>query len=332
MISCSLRRLAAVLLITLSAGVWSGACARAGLAFVSYANEGTITTVDVLTGTELGIVAAGLSGPFGLAFDEHRNLYVTNGFKNTVSKIDPEGHVSNFAKGLESPRGVAIGADGNLYVANFAANTISRISRDGVVRRFAEGLQGPFGLAFDGAGNLYAANFTSSTISRINPQGRVQTFATGLSGPRGLAFDQEGYLYAANASNSTIGKIGPDGLVTTFASGLNSPEGLSFDQSGNLYVTNAGDDTISQIAPNGAVKGVPKFGSGERKRAYFLTMWPRPGPPKIATIQPVRKVPIIPLVAVVMGTVLLIVGVRRLMKPRRRGRRRRSKSRHAVGM
>jgi len=325
----SLRTLAAAFLSCLAVWLCLAGRASAGLAYVTYANEGTVTQVDVLTGTELGIVAAGLSGPFGIVFDDQKNLFVTNGFKNTVSKIGPDGQVSNFAKGLNSPRGVAINAAGELFVANFASNTISRISRDGFVRPFAKDLQGPFGLAFDGAGNLYAANFASSTVSKITPDGRVRTFATGLSGPRGLAFDQKGYLYAANATNSTIGRIGPDGSVTTFARGLNSPEGLTFDDKGNLYVTNAGDDTISLVAPDGTVKEVPKF--GDRKRAYFLTMWPPPLPPQIATIQPVRKLPLFPLLASITGTLIAIaIGAALLKMKRQRKRRRRSYSRRPV--
>jgi len=46
---------------------------------------------------------AGLSGPFGLAFDDLGNLYVANHYDSSVVKIDPLGEVTTVATGLNGP-------------------------------------------------------------------------------------------------------------------------------------------------------------------------------------------------------------------------------------
>ena len=101
--------------------------------------------------------AAGLTSPFGLAFDASGNLYVSN-MDNSIRKITHLGVVFIFVSaGLNAPEGLAFDASGNLYVANNNDNSISKVTPAGVVSTFVStGLYKPAGLAFD-AGRHFPA-------------------------------------------------------------------------------------------------------------------------------------------------------------------------------
>src|SRR5262249_576393 len=52
---------------------------------------------------QVSTVATGFSLPTGMAFDAEGNLYVSNAFGSTVSRVAPGGAVSTFASGLNGP-------------------------------------------------------------------------------------------------------------------------------------------------------------------------------------------------------------------------------------
>ena len=200
--------------------------------------------------------SSGLSYPYGLAFDTSGNLYCSNTNNNTISKILPNGTVSEFvSSGLSGPSGLAFDSIGNLYCANYNGNnsTISKILPNRTVSTFASGLNYPDGLAFDSIGNLYCANSGNNTISKINSVGIIIYTISGLNAPFGLAFDTAGNLYCSNFNSNTISKINSVGTIVATISGLSRPVGLAFDTAGNLYCANPGNNTISKILPNRTV-------------------------------------------------------------------------------
>ena len=214
--------------------------------------EGNNTVSKVTPQGAVSNFASGFSHPMGLAFDAAGNLYVANLTGGSVSKVTPAGLVTTFVSGLGNPRNVAFDAAGNLYVADALNNTVSKVTTAGVVTPFASGFNTPVALAFDGAGNLYVANLGGETVSQVTPAGVVSTFAYGLNYPESLAFDAAGNLYIANNFDNTVRKVTPAGMVSTFAN-VSLPFGLAFDAAGNLYVASAANNTVSKVTTSVSV-------------------------------------------------------------------------------
>lgn len=184
-------------------------------------------------------------------------LYVSSFTGNAIERVNPAGHVHEFAgSGLDGPGEIAFDARGNLFVANFGVTgtTISKVTPSGEVSTFVGGLVRPLGMAFDAHGFLFATTPVTNTVLKISPEGAVTTFASGgvLNLPAGLAFDGGGNLYVTNFGGGTVSKIAPGGAVSTFASGFTGPTGMAFDAAGTLYVA-SGASRIDKIAPDGMV-------------------------------------------------------------------------------
>src|SRR5262249_4197745 len=132
-------------------------------------------------GTVAPFVSSDLAGPLGLAFDSSGNLYTTNIFAGTVSKITPGGAVSTLATGFTQATDIIFDGGSTLYVDSGSSN-ISKVSLGGVVSPFVStGLSTPVGMALGHDGMLYVANETNGTISSVTPGGVVRTFASGLN-------------------------------------------------------------------------------------------------------------------------------------------------------
>ncbi len=192
----------------------------------------------------------------GIAIDNDRNLYVTDG--HCVRKITAGGVVSTFA--------------GTPLV-------YGSINGTGTAARF----QWPTGLACDASGNVFVADSNNATIRMITPEGDVTNFAgqVGVSGhadgtgneatfsnPQGLAFDNAGNLIVVDSGNQTLRTITPAGVVTTLAgsvgvSGHNdgtggaatfwNPSVVACDPTGSMVVADSGNALVRKVTQAGVV-------------------------------------------------------------------------------
>jgi streptogramin lyase len=210
-----------------------------------------------------------------IAMDASNNLYVTNKINSTISKITPNGTVTQAWATLatgSNPYGMTIDAAGNLYTVNRGTPgpyTVSKItpSLDGssgtVIQTWASLGAEAYSIAIDASGNLYVPYISNNKIAKIVPAnggatGNITnpwvTLATGAN-PFSISFDASGNLYSAN-SNNTISKITPTGTVTqawaTLAASSN-PQFMVFDPSGNMYVSCWGTSKVAKINSSGTV-------------------------------------------------------------------------------
>lgn len=239
------------------------------------APNGVVNTLAGSSSGEMGYVdgaasAARFSYPDGLAADAAGNVYVFDGWGDSLStsnprirKISPSGVVSTLAGGG--------GGQG------FVDGT-------GAAARFSSAGQ----LAVDGAGNVYVADTVNKAIRKVTPSGLVSTViggpippgtergagsATQFGSVEALALDSAGNIYVADRVNHSVRKITPAGVMSTVAGAgpygsgglygfvdgtgtavrFSSPTGIVVDAAGNLQVVDAGNRAIRTVTQAGAV-------------------------------------------------------------------------------
>lgn len=159
-------------------------------------------------------VASGFGAPNAFARDNRGNIWVSDSFAGSITKIAPDGTTTAFAYPAQlAPRpdefppfganGIAFDrAESYLYVAVTSRDEIYRIAFDdgalGAISLFATGvagsaLDGADGLAFDVRGNLFVASNQSDEITVLTPSGDVMASIVGagenvLNTPGSLAF------------------------------------------------------------------------------------------------------------------------------------------------
>jgi hypothetical protein len=218
-----------------------------------------------------------------VVLDSNNNLYVSNFLNSTISKITPNGTVTQAwatLAGNTRPYGMVIDPSGVLYTVNRGSPspyTISKITptSDGssgtVIQTWANLGTEAYTISMDTSGNLYVPFVSTNEIAKIVPAvggatGIVTkpwvTLASGAN-PFSISFDAAGNLYSAN-SNNTISKITPAGVITqawaTLAAGSN-PQFSVFDPAGNLYVSCWGTSTVTKINSIGTVLNVWSLGT-----------------------------------------------------------------------
>ena len=190
------------------------------------------TGVAGSTGDGGPAIAATLNRPFGIALDQHGDVFVSEFYGYRVRMITPEGVISTVAGGGTAsgdgipatsasllPRGIAIDEEGSLYIAT-----------DQVIRRVTAGI---------------ITTVAGNGDKGYSGDGGPATSAS-LWYPQGVAV-RSGYIYIADTGNGVIRRVSPSGTITTIAGGelpryrggpvpRNSlPLGVAVDQFGTVY-------------------------------------------------------------------------------------------------
>lgn len=201
--------------------------------FATVPNDFDLT---VPPGVWVELVAAGLTNPTSLTFDESGVLYV--GVNNGIYPMNPVGAIYRFtnvlegrpaepptlfADGLVRPVGLAV-RDGELYVSSF-----------GVVQAMRDS---------DGDG---VADTIRPIIEELPVRGHLHHNSSLTFGPDGLLYLTLGSATnngpETNPLNATILRSQPDGSgLEVYASGMRNPFDLAFDGAGNLFATDNGCD------------------------------------------------------------------------------------------
>jgi hypothetical protein len=127
--------------------------------------------------------AARLDGVFGLAPDDHGNLYVLDG--PGVRKIDAAGTITKIGPAYEYPTAIAVGPQGRVYFADADEEAVQAIDPDGTVTTVVGGANQQF-TGYYGA----ALRF-------------------GLKLPQGLALRPNGHLLIADGDNNDVLELSP---------------------------------------------------------------------------------------------------------------------------
>ncbi|MCU1336904.1 MAG: repeat containing protein [Bryobacterales bacterium] len=203
--------------------------------------------------------AAQLNAPYGLAFDNHGNLYIADLGNARVRRVAPDGTIATVASAaLISPRNLALDFAGNLYISDFDGQQVYKLGPDGVLAPFVtSGLRYPTALAIDRSGVLYIADSENHLVRKFDRG--VLTSVAAAATPTGLAFDASGTLYIADSTAGRIVKVPPaGGPVSTLPV---SARDLAFASDGSLFAT-AGT-LVSRVLP-----GTPRIVAGGGSTAF----------------------------------------------------------------
>jgi sugar lactone lactonase YvrE len=214
------RRGRIVDLISVSPATAGGVAKLLGMLFVPreglYVGDiggGRVLRVNVRTHAATTI-ATGFGAPNAFARDRAGNLWVSDSFPGTITRITPSGAKTVFPYPTqlaplagETPgfgaNGLAFDRDERfLYVAMTARDQVWRIAYQGgslgAIQLFAQGvaggaLDGADGIAFDAKGNLYVCSNQSDEVAVLSPRGAVideirGTGANAFSSPASLVF------------------------------------------------------------------------------------------------------------------------------------------------
>src|SRR4051812_18368170 len=208
---------------------------RAGLAYVSDTQHGTIYTVTLDGKTALWANTTAPNGHRILADGTH---LVCD--KGAVLHLDAQGKrladASNECAGkpLRNPNDLAIDPKGGFYFTDPGGSS----------------LKNPIG-----------------TVHYVDPRGQTHLVAEGLAFPNGIVLRPDGktLLVGESQQNRILaygitapGKLGTRRVLATLPSKkgdqiANEPDGMALDEAGNLYVAHYGMHTVQVVSPDGTL-------------------------------------------------------------------------------
>lgn len=138
-------------------------------------------------------------------------------------KIAPDGTKSIVATIQGYPAGLLLGTDGNFYVSNYNRGVLSKVTPDGTITEFATDsrLTGGVGIAYGNDGNIIVGNLINGDVLSIDTSGAVSLIGKVPTVAEGSVIGYitffEGNVYATGAAARKIYKMSLAGEVTEFA-------------------------------------------------------------------------------------------------------------------
>jgi RHS repeat-associated protein len=239
--------------------------------------------------------SAGITYPFGVAYDAAGNIYIADGYNGRVRMVTHStGIISTLAGGgstynlgtgvaattaaLGTPSGVALDVAGNIYICDMGTQLIYKVTASTGIITIVAG-NGSYGYAGDGGPATSAS----------------------LGNPTAIALDAVGNLYFSETSNNVVRKVNVStGIISTVvgtgtagysgnggpatSATIHGPWGVAVDSTGNIYVSDTGNSSVRKVdASTGLISTVAGVGtheccvSGEGGPATSAGLWYQTG-------------------------------------------------------
>lgn len=214
------------------------------------------------------VVGSGLDHPEDMV-KGNDGFWYAGGELGQIYKIDASGKVEELCCTGGYSLGMNFGPDGSLYVCDGGKAAVLKVEMDGSWSVFADQagndkLRVPNYPVFDSKGNLYVSDSgdwkgNNGVIYKFNLDGSGEVFSAGpFQFPNGLTLDQdEKHLYVIESNANRVLRIPLNdgkaaGEPEEYVSGIeNVPDGLMFDPAGNLYVSCFANNRIYRVLPEG---------------------------------------------------------------------------------
>ncbi|MCQ6957234.1 IPT/TIG domain-containing protein [Mucilaginibacter aquariorum] len=213
----------------------------------------------------------------GIVVDKQDNLYVSDGYNNTIRKITPAAVVSTYAVNLNQPGKLAIDDNGILYVQT--SYSLTRVDKSGV-RSAMSGFYGgaDYGSPVIIGSYLYYSDTESLYINRYDLDNKTNIRGWAGNGnfgnsdgpknqsslviPLGLITDGQGNIYFSDGFAATTRKINLTlNELSTISSqpstgykdgGLNEAQfrnrsDMAIDKDGNIYIVDQYNNAIRKM-------------------------------------------------------------------------------------
>ena len=216
---------------------------------------------------------AKLDGPFGVDFDEAKNMYLVEISGHRVLRVNPRGLLTRLAgtgqKGDRGDDGPALPAEfngmhslaaapGQIYIADTWNNRVRRIDlKSGVIHAVAG--TGKKGLSGDG-GAAKDAEFGGIYCIALDPRGRGLVL-TDLDNRRIRMVDLSSGLVTTVAGNGEKGK--PEDGSSAIQAPLVDPRAAVTDSKGNLYILERGGHALRVVDAAGKIRTLIGDGKGD---------------------------------------------------------------------
>ncbi|MCC6705805.1 MAG: SMP-30/gluconolactonase/LRE family protein [Thermomicrobiales bacterium] len=213
----------------------------------------------------------------GPAFDKEGNLHFVNWDASAITRLTPEGELSEVFNTGGIPAGLAFAPDGSLWIADEGEHIHGLLRVDletktsEIVVNAFEGmpLNGANDLVFGADGTVYFSDPWQTSLEnptggfyRYLPNGTLDKIDDGLAFPNGVAIDPAGaYVYLAETQRNRILRyaINPDGSMgerehwadTPLPTG---PDGMAFAANGELYSARFNGHGVDVYAPDGSLQ------------------------------------------------------------------------------
>jgi len=272
--------------------------------FAGDSNSGVVDELAGGVGTPTSY-ATGLTGPLGLAFDSHGDMFVGASGIGSLIELPPGNPGGGSGTNVSGPYaiyytyGVAVDPSNNVYVGTqnpaFVKFSPPSYNSGTSISTGAAGI--PAGIVSDSSGDLWVGIASpvagQGLINEYSPSGMLmRTFATGLNGPAGLVFNSQGDLFVADGGYSgngtTIYEFPPNYIsgspLPVFTSGLDVPNGVAFNGKGDLFESNYGNGTINEYSPTGTFMAAVASGLNGPNFLAFGPVVPEPATWLLATL------------------------------------------------
>ena len=179
------------------------------------------------------------SQPMGIVSGPDGNLWFTEGNRDVVGRISPQGAITEFptpTKGSQ-PSAITVGPDRNLWFTELSGNKVARITPSGAVTEYAipTAYCYPMGGITTGPdGALWFTEWNAGKVGRVDLAGQVTEFAAGTDTPDQIVAGRDGNLWFT--SWQSLWRISPSGTTSRVAVGdFTGALAITVDRAGNLW-------------------------------------------------------------------------------------------------
>jgi hypothetical protein len=221
------------------------------------------------TGDGGAATSAKLAGPYGVAVDRWRNVYIADGGNSVIRKVDTNGTITTVAGNgiggrggyggaatsayLSLPSGVAIDSIGKFFICDYGNSCIRVVDTSGIINTYAgDGIDGycgdnipalsscmesPYGIALDSRGHLFIADHGNQRVREVLLNDTIITFAgTGAPG------------FSGDSGAATAAKI-------------YTPDKVAVDKYGNVYFADQSNMRVRKVDTNGIITTIAGTGA-----------------------------------------------------------------------